>query len=143
MRVSRSSRWFWAERKEKKGYRREGWIDGRRTAVTEEKGRRKAQKTLPGAKGGRFGKSQQKLSLPQLPIFPHSSNFAPSGLVLPFCGVGVCCSRSHERVGAWMGTMGRLALYRRRLPAVTHDQTHTPCKNCGLFQTLFWKYRSS
>jgi hypothetical protein len=54
---------------------------------TEGKGRRKSQKKLMSVKGGRFGKYQQKLSLRQLPMFPHSSAFSPSGLVLTWGSV--------------------------------------------------------
>jgi hypothetical protein len=83
-------------REKRKGYQREGWRDIQRMSYTEEKGNRKAHKTLSWGKGGHFGKSQKKLSLPRLPIFPHFSVFVPSGLVLPFCGFGECCSRSRE-----------------------------------------------
>jgi hypothetical protein len=67
---------------------------------------KKRLKNTSSGKGGHFGKSQQKLSLPRLPTFPHYSAFIPSGLVLPFCGFGDCCSRSRERAGVWMGTVG-------------------------------------
>jgi hypothetical protein len=100
------------------------WRDGRRTPDTEEKGGRKSQKICMWRKGGCFAKSQQKLSLPQLPIFPHSSSFAPSDIILPFCGFGDCYSRSREWAGAWMGTAGILAFYRRRLPDVAHKESN-------------------
>jgi hypothetical protein len=52
--------------------------------------------------GGRFGISQQKLSLPRLPIFPHSFNFVPSDLE--------CCSRSRERRRSLDGDSGEGSL---------------------------------
>jgi hypothetical protein len=69
---------------------------------------KKAQKTLSWGKGGCFGKSQQKLSLPQLPSLSHSFAFAPSDLVLPFCGCGDCFSRSCERGRSLDGNRGEI-----------------------------------
>jgi hypothetical protein len=49
---------------------------------TEEKRPKMLLKKHFCGKGGRFGKSQQKLSLPQLPIFTHSFDSAPSDFFL-------------------------------------------------------------
>jgi hypothetical protein len=76
--VNRSSWWFQERERREKGYQREG---GRRVKYGGH-GREKAKKHLLG-ECGRFGKSQQKLSLTQLPIFPHSFASAPSDL-FPF-----------------------------------------------------------
>jgi hypothetical protein len=65
--------------------------------------------------GGRFGNSQQKLSLPQLSIFHHSLAFAPSGLFIFLWFwlwrllLSVPRLGPAKGAGAWMGTVGRVA----------------------------------
>jgi hypothetical protein len=51
-------------------------------AVWEAKGAKRLLKKHFHGEGGRFGKSQQKLSLARLPIFPHSFASAPPDLFI-------------------------------------------------------------
>jgi hypothetical protein len=64
--------------------------------------------TLLWVKGGRFGKSQQKLSLPQLPIFPRSFSLAPSDLI-SFVALANVALGPMSGAGAWIVTTGRVA----------------------------------
>jgi hypothetical protein len=71
--------------------------------------RGKATKKYVRGEGGHFGKSQQKLSLPQLSIFPYFCLSLLPPISFYSCCFDNCCSRSREWAGAWMGTMGRVA----------------------------------
>jgi hypothetical protein len=72
----------------------------------QQQGGRVGSKDTFARQDGRFDKSQQKLSLTQLPSLSRSR---VSALFDPFlfCGLGECCCRSRERAGTWMGTVGR------------------------------------
>jgi hypothetical protein len=75
--------------------------------------------------GACFGRSQQKLSLPQLPISPHSFASPPSLRSLSISvALATVALGPASGAGAWIGTVGRVAFTDDVFPLLRKSVIH-------------------